>query len=98
MVLRWGMTPRHCPASDRLGTKDAVRHGEIRLASCAERRIVGFMDIFPCPKCGAKYRVKRLFWHSSKAPICESCGADFPKTESGAWLSYERADPVKASK
>jgi ribosomal protein L37AE/L43A len=62
-----------------------------------ERRIVRFMDLFSCPKCGAKYRVKRLYWQSSKAPVCESCGADFPKTESGAWLLYERADPVNQS-
>jgi ribosomal protein L37AE/L43A len=79
--------PRSFKFADRLA----------RFTRKPERRIVRFMDLFSCPKCGAKYRVKRLYWQSSKAAVCESCGADFPKTESGAWLLYERADAVNLS-
>ena len=55
------------------------------------------MDLFPCPNCSTNYPVKRLFLQSSKTPACHSCGADFPKTESGSCLIYERADPVNLS-
>ena len=69
--------PRSFKFADRLA----------RFTRKPERRIVRFMDLFSCPKCGAKYRVKRLYWQSSKAPVCESCGADFPKPKVGLGCS-----------
>jgi DNA-directed RNA polymerase subunit RPC12/RpoP len=52
------------------------------------------MDLFRCTTCGAKYRVKSVFWYPSKDAVCEDCGAAFPKMKSGSFLMYERGKAV----
>jgi hypothetical protein len=52
------------------------------------------MDLFTCPKCPAKYAIIRRQVPPTEPPACEACGQKFLPTESGDWLTYQRADPI----
>jgi hypothetical protein len=47
---------------------------------------------FGCPLCHAKYSVVRRQSAPGIIPTCEDCDQDFPPTENGEWLIYERED------
>jgi hypothetical protein len=47
-------------------------------------------DLFACRKCNAIYSITRRHAQPEKPPICDACGQDFPPSELGDWLVYER--------
>lgn len=49
-------------------------------------------ESFGCPRCHAKYAVIRRQTPPGVIPTCENCDQEFPPTEYGEWLLYERAD------
>ena len=49
-------------------------------------------ESFGCPRCHAKYAVIRRQTPPGMIPTCEDCDQEFPPTQDGEWLLYERAD------
>ena len=49
-------------------------------------------ESFGCPRCHAKYAVIRRPTPPGLIPTCEDCDQEFPPTQDGEWLLYERAD------
>ena len=49
-------------------------------------------ESFGCPHCHAKYADVRRRTPPGIIPTCEDCDQDFPPTENGEWLIYERED------
>ena len=49
-------------------------------------------ESFGCPRCPAKYAVVRRQTPPGMIPACEDCDQEFPPTQDGEWLLYERAD------
>jgi hypothetical protein len=50
-------------------------------------------DIFACSKCQSIYEITRLQQKPFLPPRCQVCFANFPPSELGDWLGYERAEP-----
>jgi hypothetical protein len=47
---------------------------------------------FGCPRCHASYALIRRQTSPGLIPTCENCDQEFPPTEAGEWLLYERVD------
>jgi hypothetical protein len=50
-------------------------------------------DIFACSTCHSIYEIARLRLQPAAPPRCQVCSADFPPSELGDWLAYDRAEP-----
>jgi hypothetical protein len=63
-----------------------------------ESVFIGAMDLFMCRGCGASYAVIRRPQRRQDppppTPKCEECERAMAISESGCWLTYERADPI----
>ena len=71
--------------------------GKLARSYCAAfgtRPILDSMrDIFACSKCHSIYEITRLHEQPVVLPRCQVCFAEFPPSELGDWLAYERAEP-----
>jgi hypothetical protein len=56
------------------------------------------MNLFSCQNCQVKYAIIRRGAPPKEPPVCEVCNYKFPPTESGDWLTYQRADPIIPAK
>ena len=50
-------------------------------------------DVFACSKCNSIYEIIRRREKPLVPPRCQVCFTNFPPSELGDWLAYERAEP-----
>jgi hypothetical protein len=50
------------------------------------------MDLFACRECNALYAIHHKKAPPTTLPRCEVCRTEFPSTELGEWLDYEKLD------
>jgi hypothetical protein len=67
--------------------------GPCSCASLSSNHTRRMRDVFACSKCHSIYEITRHRQQPLGRPRCQVCQAQFPPSELGDWLSYQRAEP-----